>query len=275
MKSLDSRGKSRFGPWGSHADKGSRSVKSAERTLALFELFSLRQQPLTIGEIAEALNIPQPSASMLVHNVVRLGYLEQDRETRTYIPTVRIMLLGSWIHRRFARDLEFERQLDDLVRLVGETVTLTIRNGIYAQYVSAQLPDDPGRMEVQSGMLRPITCTAAGRVLLSLSSDAEIASVVRRCNAEVEDARLRVQPGEFQAIIDDVRRTGFAETSGSMTAGYGVIATQIRAPVGKMPMAIGVAMAVERIDAKRDLVRAALDQFRSRFRPMPQDEDES
>ena len=37
-----------------------RSIKSAERTLALFELFSREQQPFTVGHISEALRIPQP-----------------------------------------------------------------------------------------------------------------------------------------------------------------------------------------------------------------------
>jgi len=36
-----------------------RSIKSAERTLALFELFACRERPLCVGEIAHGLEIPQ------------------------------------------------------------------------------------------------------------------------------------------------------------------------------------------------------------------------
>ena len=63
-----------------------RSIKSAERTLRLFELFSRRQQRLPVGEVARGLGIPQPSASMLLSNLAGLGYLEYDRFDRSYAP---------------------------------------------------------------------------------------------------------------------------------------------------------------------------------------------
>ena len=78
-----------------------RKIKSAERTLALFELFSREQRPFTVTMIADALQIPQPSVSMLLQNLDALGYLEYDRQARTYSPSIRVALLGSWINIRF------------------------------------------------------------------------------------------------------------------------------------------------------------------------------
>ena len=179
-----------------------RRVKSAERTLALFEYFSLQQRALSIGELSRALDVPQPSVSMIVRNLCRLGYLEHDPSSRTYSPTIRIMLLGSWIHRRFSQEQEIERRLDDLRRESGETVFLAIRNGVFSQYVLVQLAEEPNRLEVQSGMLRPIVKTAAGRALLSLSSDAEVEMVARRWNAEAPTADLRVRPVRKQIAGD-------------------------------------------------------------------------
>ena len=74
-----------------------RSIKSAERTLALFELFSIRESRLTVSEVARELSIPQPSASMLLRNLADLGYLDYDRLARTYGPTIRVLLLSNWI----------------------------------------------------------------------------------------------------------------------------------------------------------------------------------
>ena len=73
-----------IGPWFSaEGPRKVRTIKSAERTLALFEMFSLYQRPLGVGEISKALDIPQPSVSMLVRNLAGLGYLEHDRAART------------------------------------------------------------------------------------------------------------------------------------------------------------------------------------------------
>jgi DNA-binding IclR family transcriptional regulator len=261
-----------IGPWlTADGPRKIRTIKSAERTLALFEMFSLYQRPLGVGEIAKALNIPQPSVSMLVRNLASLGYLEHDRAARTYVPTMRIMLLGSWIHRRFSQENNLETRLEELVVRLGETVVMGIQNGIYSQYVLAQLPEDLHRLEVQSGLLRPITCTAVGRVLLSLKPDAEIEAIVRRCNAEVTEERLRVRPAAFMEQIEQIRAQGYARTGGDMTPGQAVIAISIPAPIGKMPMAIGVGGKIDRVAEKEDEILAALAEFRSSS-PSPPDE---
>ena len=226
-----------IGPWLTVDGPKVRTIKSAERTLALFEMFSLYQRPLGVGEISKALDAPQPSVSMLVRNLASLGYLEHDRAARTYVPTLRIMLLGSWIHRRFSQEHNLETRLDELVTRLGETVVVGIQNGIHSQYVLAQLPEDPHRLEVQSGLLRPITCTAVGRVLLSLKPDEEIEAILRRCNAEVEEDRLRMRPAEFMEMIEAIRAQGYARTGGDMTPGQAVIAISIPGPIGKMAMA--------------------------------------
>lgn len=251
-----------IGPWLAGADSKSRTVKSAERTLALFELFSLYQRPMGVGEIARRLEIPQPSVSMLVHNLCNLGYLDHDRSARTYVPTIRIMLLGSWISRRFDQEHELERRLDALMGL-GESVIVGIQNGIYSQYVLVRLPEHPERLDIQSGLLRLMTCTAIGRALLAVKQDSEIEAIVRCCNAEAAEERLRVRPAEFMKMIGQIREQGYARTAGDMTPGRAVIAVVVDGPVGAMPIAVAVGGYVERIAQKDREILAALQQFKA------------
>jgi DNA-binding IclR family transcriptional regulator len=249
-------------PWDcGEGAKLERSVKSAERTLALFELFSLCQCPLTVGQMASELDIPQPSVTMLVRNLVRLGYLEHDRSQRTYLPTVRIMLLGNWVHRQFNRESNMEEHLERLRQRCNETVLLGLQNGLYCQYVCAVLPDQPRRLEVQSGMLRPLTRTAIGKVLLSRMHDPEVSLLLRRSNAEFAD-HLRVAPAEFMAEIEKVRKCGTAETRGDMTPGVSTIAIGIPTLFGNIPMAVGVGGPTERFLEKRELLLEALQEMR-------------
>ncbi|HEX7943640.1 MAG TPA: helix-turn-helix domain-containing protein, partial [Phenylobacterium sp.] len=78
-----------------------RKIKSAERTIALFELFSREQQPFTVSHVARRLGVPQPSISMLLRNLREMGYLEYEPTSRTFTPSIRVALLGSWIDQRF------------------------------------------------------------------------------------------------------------------------------------------------------------------------------
>lgn len=246
-----------------------RSIKSAERTLALFELFSRRQRPLTVGRIAEELSMPQASVSMLLTNLRELGYVSYDTPSRTYSPTIRVALLGTWIHRKFDQAESLSARLADLQRQVDETVFIGIQNGPYAQYVLRINRKKPRAMRAESGTYRLLTGSAVGRALLSLMPDHEIRGWLHRCNAEAAEERLRFTNENFLEIIWRIRRLGYAQTQGDITPTFGAIAVTVRAPTELMPMAVGTGVPLERIDGKRDTIVAALKEFKRSLETMP------
>lgn len=246
-----------------------RSIKSAERTLALFELFSHRQHPLTVGRIAEELGMPQASVSMLLANLRELGYVSYDRCSRSYAPTIRVALLGTWIHRKFDEAGSLSARLAELQYEVDETVFMGIQNGPYAQYVLGIYKKKPRSMRAESGTYRLLTGSAVGRALLSLLPDHEIRGWLHRCNAEAAEERLRFSNSDFMEIIGDIRKMGFAQTQGDITPTFGAIAVTVRTPTELMPMAVGTGVPLERIDEKRDAIVAALNEFKRSLEAMP------
>ena len=242
-----------------------RSIKSAERTLALFELFSREQQPFTVGHISEALSIPQPSVSMLLRNLTELGYLEHNLSSRTYSPSIRVALLGSWINRRLGEGGKLGERLNTLHLKVGETTYLAIQSGAAMQYVMSQRPEHPDRLEVDSGQYRSLTFSAAGRALLSQKRDKDILGWVRRCNAEAEEDRFRVRESTFMKLVCQIRAQGFATTEGDVTPGLGAFAATFNSPMGGTKLAVGVGGPIQRIREKRALILDSLMQFKLGF----------
>ncbi|MFO1465510.1 MAG: helix-turn-helix domain-containing protein [Steroidobacteraceae bacterium] len=242
-----------------------RSIKSAMRTLAVFEFFALEQRALRVRDVSTALSIPQSSASMLLENLVDLGYLEHDRRARTFIPTIRVALLGTWIHHKFAQDMQLERRLDELQSAVGEMVYIGIENRWRAQYVLVQYPTSPRRFEVHGGQFRTLTRSAMGHVLLSRKPDAEVLKLVRRTNAEEPDPKLRVSETAFMDLIAKVRVQGFSETLGASTPGLGAFAITTLNPTSTTPIAVGVAGPIHRMREKRSLILSELKQFMLEF----------
>ena len=100
--------------------------------------------------------------------------------------------------------------------------------------------------------------SATGRVLLSLKSDAEAMRWVHRCNAEAERPDLQIAASEFQGLIAQIRKQGFAETRGDVTPKFGAFAVSVSMPTGIMPIALGVGVPIGRIDEKREAIVAAL-----------------
>lgn len=242
-----------------------RSIKSAERTLALLELFSEKQAALTVGEVARDLGIPQASVSMLLRNLLNLGYLEYDSRNRTYAPSIRVALLGAWIGRKFGDAGALSSHLNDICRMIGETSFIGIQNGPFAQYVLVQRIEDPQRLNVDSGMFRPLTASAVGRILLSIRTDEEVRRWVRRCNAEASDVRFKVREGDFLHLIATVRRNGYAETVGDVSRGLGAVTVHVPSPIGELDLAVGCGGPIERMASKKNRIVDALLKFQETF----------
>ena len=241
-------------------------MKSAERTLAVLELFSFYERGLTVGYVARELGIPQPSVSMLLQAMRRMGYLDYDNRTRLYTPTIRVMLLGSWIHRRLSGAASLAARLADLKeRLGGETTFAAIQNGAKLQYVLTLQAEMPSRLHVASGNRTSITLSAAGRVLLSLKSDEAIRGWLRRSNVEASEARHRMSDRDFLQIMTQIRQDGFAATNGDAKPGLGAVAVAVPSPMGEMHLAIGIGGPIERVLSRRSETIEALLRFKTDF----------
>ncbi len=237
-----------------------RSIKSAERTLRLLEFFSRRQKRLSVNEVAQGLAIPQPSASMLLANLARIGYLEYDRIDRSYAPTIRVALLGCWIGAGGGGP-SLASQFDELHRDVGEDCLVGIQNGAFAQIVYAR----GGRndiLSIDSGRVYSLISTAMGRALLALKSDTEVVLLVRRCNAEPQSS-LRVSESSFLALVQEVRRKGYATAAGSFMPGLMSIAVVVQSRMGSVPFGITFIGPIDRIKAKHDLIVQRLIAFQT------------
>lgn len=247
-----------------------RRVKSAERTLGLFEVFASQQRPLTVGEISKLLSMPQPSVTMLVKAMIELGYLEKGARARTYSPTIRIALLGSWINQRFTLDRQLVWQLDRLHAAVAEITYLGIENGPYMLPVVYIRPHaSPTRFVIDPYSRHPMTLSAMGKVLLSIKSDRDALALTRRANAEALDSRLRVDVHEFMKGLKEIRALGYAESAGELMPGIKSIAMIMPPLVGHSPMAVAVGGEIERIDAKKQQIVDELRKFVRAFSDKP------
>jgi DNA-binding IclR family transcriptional regulator len=227
-------------------------VKSAERTLGLLEYFSKLKRAATVGEIADSLSWPQSSTTMLLKSLLALGYLDYTPQTRKFRPTYRVAVLGSWIQKSLYSGGPLTDIMESIGEETGETVLLGRQNGAHMQYVHIVPGRQAVQLAVQVGVMRPMTCAALGLALLARKTNEEIKAIVRRNNADAEDAAHRVREREFMLEIDGIRRRGFAESHGKMTPGANVVALLVPEQPEISPMAIGVGGPMARIDERRD-----------------------
>lgn len=209
------------------------NVKSATRALEIIELFAIHRQPLSVTEISSALSIPQSSSSVLLHSLSSAGFL------------------GNWIHDALFPDGSLLSVLDALSHAAQATVRLGVRNNVYVRYVHASWPrNNSERRGLGPGLAMPICEDALGRALLMAENDRDVCGIVRRANAEADDARI-VKVETFMEELRAHRGAGFVECADSESECERVLAVQLRPLVGG-PLAIGLGLDSARLPAERD-----------------------
>lgn len=243
------------------AEAGRGILKTATRPLEVIELFALRRRPLSVSEIADALDIPQSSSSVLLKAMNGAGFVARDRHTRKYLPSVRSLLLGDWAHDASGARGGLLEALDALSLEARADVRLGIRNGVHVQYahVSAEHRD----VAIRPGMKLPIAQDALGRMLLLAEPEPDMRRIVRHANA-VAGIAQGVDVTALAAELKACRRDGFALRPDFTRAAEMVLAIALPARFGA-PAAIGLGLAAARLPAERPRLLGLLRDFAARI----------
>jgi len=230
------------------------NIKSAERTLRVFEYFARIERAASLQEIASKLGYPRSSAAALLASLVKLGYLGHDRAASKYMPTARVAELGAWLRRGVVgedRD-HIEPLLHALSRKVDETVVLGVADDLNVQYIHVELPERPLMYFQKAGTVRPLCRTAVGWALLGGLADAAIERALQRHNALGADKP--VDPADVRRQVAAVRKHGYAFSHQAFLPGIGMIAMPVAVAGGARSYAIGVGGPVERLEKKEKTI---------------------
>jgi len=200
-----------------------RSVKSAVRVLEVLEFFDRVQREATLAEIARELGYPKSSASVLLNNLAELGYLSHGTGQRSYIPTPRVSLLGSWVAPKLAPGGEVLGMLGELSERTGETIILGTRTRDQIQYIHVVPATTTMRLPVGPGTMRPLLTSGLGRLLLSSASDEEVRQIVMRHNAGPFAEGERVSLAAVRRDLTTIRANGYAIFYKGVTPGAAVL----------------------------------------------------
>lgn len=232
-----------------------RTVKSALRTFEILELFKSYRRPMRLNEIYQALNYPQSSTTYLLKSMVKMGYINYNREDRTYLPTVRVSSLGNWLSGFIYGEITYQESVKELQRLTDETVGLAAQNDLFIQYILLLVPSHEYKLPPPPGAMRAMVDSAAGLALMSKMSDEAIDRMCRYTNYyQILDTRVDVQ--EVLDRVGQIRKSGFVLVRSGEHNELASIAMPLAKTIHNLPLALGVGGYADRIiDAREDIVR--------------------
>ena len=188
------------------------AVKTAKRTLDIFEAFAAKQEPLTLSDLARQIDSPVSSCHGVIRTLKARGYVYM-LDKRRYYPTRKLLDLGSRIS---PHDPVMERLLPHLEALrkrTDETVLIGKREGDEILYVVTLESAQTIRYTLHAGTRRPLHASAVGKALLGLLPDELLADELRRLKLKrFTDATL--DAAGLLADLRKSRRRGYFVTRG-------------------------------------------------------------
>ena len=248
------------------------TVKSAARVFEVLEYFDRVRRAATATDIARALRYPQSSTSVLLRSLVELGYLEADAARRTYLPTPRVTLLGSWIEPLLVPGGEIMRLMDELGDETGETVILGVAAGDAVRYIHVVQGTSAMRLHVGPGTVRPMAISGMGRVFMSVMDADKVRRIVARYNAAAGADGARLKPAAVKGELATIAADGYAPSFDRLTPGAGGISMLLPVAPHGVPMALAIAGLSATISAGRErFVQLMVRGMRRHLRPASMD----
>jgi DNA-binding IclR family transcriptional regulator len=178
------------------------NVKSADRTLLIFEAFADRQAPMTLSELARLLDIPVSTCFNLMRTLEARGYLYEVAGRKMYYPTARWLVNAQGIARRDPVREQVEPFLIALRDATAETVILGKRLGDKVVYLNIIESEQSIRYTAAAGDLKPMHSTSAGRALLGAMSTPEREKLLAELPLEPVTGATLIDPADLRAEIE-------------------------------------------------------------------------
>lgn len=237
------------------------SVKSAERTLDILELFALHQEPLRLREVAAELDIPKSSALMLLRTLERRGYLHREDERYRLDPVWQGDGIGpgGWAGGLTMRLIRVaEPVMQDLVARLEETAVLGVPTSDNDVRVVANLMSPLAvRYDRSRKTVIPAYCTALGQAMLAFQPEEEIERYIVGCRFEPMTDRTISDPEQFRERLAQIRQRGWAVNLEERFIGAVGIAVPILA-AGSVIGALNVGTVTARFRRRQREIIAAL-----------------
>jgi IclR family transcriptional regulator, pca regulon regulatory protein len=236
--------------------------QSLERGLAILSSFHPDRPLIGGSELSRELDLSRSTAHRYVATLAKLGYLQQDPESRRYRLGPKVLDLGfSAINSMDLREISAPhlRLLSDET---GCTVNLAILDGTDVVYIDRCRTARPRQREIDLnlhvGARLPAYCTAMGKAILAFLPAGRLEEVIERIDFAPRGPNTLTDPSAFREELRRIRASGIAVNDEELAYGLRSIAAPIHSQAGEVLAAVNLAV-------HRTMV--SMDELLARFGP--------
>jgi DNA-binding IclR family transcriptional regulator len=205
------------------------NVKTAGRTLDLFEAFARERKPMSLSQLARAIGAPVSSCFGIVRTLEARGYLYEVKARGGFYPTKLLFEHTRVIASHDPLAERFVPLLEKLRDRTGETVLVSKRLDRQAVYLEVLESPHSIRYSPKVGEFRPLHSSASGKALLGSLAPALRKELLTGMKLPRVTSRTITSRAALQADLEQGHARGWYVTRGETVADLMAVAVPVAA----------------------------------------------
>ncbi|WP_203333661.1 IclR family transcriptional regulator [Planococcus beigongshangi] len=218
----------------------------------ILTIISEESKGLRLMEIAERSNLNKSTLFSLLNTLERIGWVAKAND-QTYSLGAKLGFIGSKYIHQFDLTTMFNREAEKTVRIVGETIQLSILDEREIIYLAKKNGTSRVRVATEPGMRFPAHATAMGKVMLSAFTKDELKGKYGDCEFEKFTDYTVDNLNDLFRQLDALKKSGYLIESQEAVKGFTCIASPILNERSAIIAAVSITMDNECWSQKKDL----------------------
>ena len=193
-------------------------IHSLARGLKLLEKMAEAGQPLTLSQVAEAMEMTLPTAFRFLYTLQSIDLIEKETDRKAYRISPRVLKLGYGVFKSSELWNTAHPHLVRASKAYGETFNLAILEKDQILYIDRIKTQSILTINLEIGAKLPAYCTSMGRVLLAWLPMADARGRLRSSRMNPHTKRTITDRKQLEEILVQVRKQGFAVNEGELAA---------------------------------------------------------
>lgn len=230
-------------------------VESLDRGLRLLGAFGDRASPMTLSEVATAVDLPRATARRILFTLQHAGFVSSDG--KLFAPTPHVLTLAGSYLRSNQLVAVLQPVLDDISTRAGEISSLAVLDGDDVVFIARASPTRIFTGGVDIGYRLPSFSTAVGRAMLARLSDTELKERLGAMTREALTPQTVTDPRRLLAAIIADRERGYSLVDREAEPHFRSIAVPVKRYDDTIVAAINIGAHIDRISTD-EMVRRFL-----------------
>lgn len=185
-------------------------VGGLDKGLTVLRAFYDQPRPLSLTEVAERTGLGRSTVQRFLYTLRVLGYLRQDRRTKRFTLSPRVLDFGyAYLRNDRLVETAFPYLLEASKRS-RETVNLTERDGTDVLYVSRFPSRNVISVDILLGARLPVFSTAPGRAMLAFMPEDQARAVLAQSSIRALTPYTVTDPEAILAGLRHIGARGYA-----------------------------------------------------------------